>query len=70
MERLRTGDMRAILGFVGDAYALAPRGGFRLHTMERLRALRRAKEAEDAITQAALPPAAKKKRKAAAKRKL
>jgi DNA-binding CsgD family transcriptional regulator len=39
MERLRTGDMRAILGFVGDAYALAPRGGFRLHTMERLRAL-------------------------------
>ena len=39
MEGLRTGDMRAILGFVGDAYAFAPRGGFRLHTMERLRAL-------------------------------
>ena len=39
MVRLRTGDMRAIRGFVGDAYAFAPRGGFRLHTMERLRAL-------------------------------
>ena len=32
--------------------------------MERLRALREAKEAEDATIQAALPPAAKKKRKA------
>ncbi len=32
--------------------------------MERLRALRQAKEAEEARTQAALPPAAKTKRKA------
>jgi hypothetical protein len=31
--------------------------------MERLRTLRRAKEAEQATTQAALPPVAKKKRK-------
>jgi len=31
--------------------------------MERLRALRQAKEAEEATTQAALPPATKKKRK-------
>jgi hypothetical protein len=38
--------------------------------MERLRALRQAKEAEDAITQASLPPVAKKKRKASAKRAL
>jgi hypothetical protein len=38
--------------------------------MARLRALRQAKEAEDAIAQAALPPAAKKKRKAPAKRKV
>jgi len=38
--------------------------------MERLRALRQAKEAEDAIAQAALPPVAKKKRKASAKRKV
>ena len=32
--------------------------------MERLRALREAREAEEATTQAAAPPAAKKKRKA------
>jgi hypothetical protein len=32
--------------------------------MERLRALRQAREAEEATTQAAAPPAAKKKRKA------
>jgi hypothetical protein len=38
--------------------------------MERLRALRQAREAEDAIKQAELPPAAKKKRKASAKRKV
>jgi hypothetical protein len=38
--------------------------------MERLRALREAKEAEEATTQAALPPAPKKKRKASAKRTL
>jgi len=38
--------------------------------MERLRALRQAREAEQAIAQAALPPAAKKKRKASAKRTL
>jgi hypothetical protein len=38
--------------------------------MERLRALREAREAEEATIQAALPPAAKKKRKASAKRAL
>ena len=35
--------------------------------MERLRALRQAREAEEAATQAALPPAPKKKRKASTK---
>jgi hypothetical protein len=38
--------------------------------MDRLRALRQAKEAEEAITLAANPPAPKKKRKASAKRAL
>lgn len=38
--------------------------------MERLRALREAKQAEDARAQALAPPAPKKKRKAAAKRAL
>ena len=35
--------------------------------MERLRALRQAKEAEEATTQASLPPIPKKKRKASTK---
>jgi DNA-binding CsgD family transcriptional regulator len=39
MERLRTTDVRAILRFVGGTYAMAPRGGFRLHAIARLRAL-------------------------------
>jgi DNA-binding CsgD family transcriptional regulator len=39
MEHLRTADVREILGFVGDTYAIAPRGGFRLHAIARLRSL-------------------------------
>jgi len=39
MERLRGSDVRALLGFVGDAYTFALGGGFRLNTIGRLRAL-------------------------------
>lgn len=39
MERLRATDVRAILGFVSDVYTVPPRGGFRLHTIARLRSL-------------------------------
>jgi DNA-binding CsgD family transcriptional regulator len=39
MERLRASDVRHLLRFVGGAYTIAPRGGFRLHTLARLRSL-------------------------------
>jgi DNA-binding CsgD family transcriptional regulator len=39
MERLRASDVRGVVGFVADAFADAPRGGFRMHVIERLRAL-------------------------------
>ncbi len=39
MERLRTSDVREVLRCVGDLYSVPPRGGFRLHAIERLRSL-------------------------------
>src|SRR5262245_61617500 len=39
MVALRASDVRAIVVFVGDAYAIPPGADFRLHTIARLRAL-------------------------------
>jgi DNA-binding CsgD family transcriptional regulator len=39
MQHLRAADTRAVLDFVGAAYAVPPRVGFRLHVLERLHAL-------------------------------
>jgi DNA-binding CsgD family transcriptional regulator/PAS domain-containing protein len=39
MQRLRAADARAVLDFVSAAYTVPPPGGFRLHVLERLRAL-------------------------------
>jgi len=39
MAHLRATDVEGILGFVSDAFTVAPPGGFRFHVIDRLRAL-------------------------------